>query len=376
MIVAITIISLLYLSIIIWIIIGLRRLKSFIPIQIENTSKTKFSIIIPFRNEEIRLPLLIQSLQKLSYDYAFFELLLIDDQSNDQSVSIIEDLLQKSELDFRVLDNIRYSNSPKKDAISLAIKKAKYPWVVSTDADCIVSKDWLKILDAFIQKCSPKMVCLPVAFEKDTSLVKQFQFFDGLSLQAVTMAGFGNKQPLLCNGANLAYSKALFEELNGYEGNNQYASGDDIFLMEKVRRKYPDKIKFLGSIKTLVTTQSEDNLSEVIQQRIRWASKTKHTNNLFTKILGIVTVIVNMAFALGIFSYFLFPLDFMCFLIFMSFKILLDSLVLSRSACFFKERLNPFMVFLAQLLYPIVLIRVITGSIFGTYKWKGRAFQK
>jgi hypothetical protein len=37
----------------------------------------------------------------------------------------------------------------------------------------------------------------------------------------------------MCNGANLAYKKSLFQELNGFQGNDTIASGDDVFLQKR-----------------------------------------------------------------------------------------------------------------------------------------------
>ena len=65
------------------------------------------------------------------------------------------------------------------------------------------------------------------------SFLENFQLLDFLSLQAATLGGFGIKKPFLCNGANLAYKKTVFTKLNGFQGNENIASGDDIFLFEK-----------------------------------------------------------------------------------------------------------------------------------------------
>ena len=213
-----------------WIFYGIKRLPFFFPKN--KAQKTSFSIIIPFRNEEKHLPLLLKTLLNVQYDVTKFEILFIDDDSSDTSVEIIHTFLKDTPIHFEILSNKRYSNSPKKDAITLAAKQAQHPWIVTTDADCKIPEKWLVLLDAFIQKEHPKMVCMPVFLERDDSFLKQYQFFDVLSLQATTMGGFGNNIPLLCNGANLAYKKNAFFEVAGFIDNDKHASGDDIFLME------------------------------------------------------------------------------------------------------------------------------------------------
>lgn len=357
-----------------WIAFGMQKLHFFKATK--TPLKTSFSVIIPFRNEAKNLPFLIESFLKLSYNKEQLELLFVDDESEDASVLVIENALKNSGMDYTILTNKRYSNSPKKDAISLAVKKSKYPWIVTTDADCKVPEGWLTLLDAFIQKKDPKMVCMPVLFEKDASLVKQFQFFDGLSLQVVSMAGFGNRKPLLSNGANLAYKKNVFFDVAGYIDNDQYTSGDDIFLMEKIRRLYPKKIKYLKNASATVTTQCVDNWKEVLQQRIRWASKTKYQKNTAVEILGSIILLSNITFLVCILGFFLFPLKAAIFLYFILLKIVLDSIIVWMSAKFFKLKLNVLFLVLSLLLYPFILIWVIAGSFFGDYQWKGRTFKK
>ena len=52
---------------------------------IESTSpKTTFSIVVPFRNEAENLPLLLNSIEKLNYPTELFEVILVDDESQDK----------------------------------------------------------------------------------------------------------------------------------------------------------------------------------------------------------------------------------------------------------------------------------------------------
>lgn len=113
---------------------------------------THFTVIVPFRNEEENLPDLIKSLENLNYSKYHFEVIFVDDDSIDNSVELSLRLLSCSQLDFQIISNDRISNSPKKDAITTAINKAKYNWVVTTDADCEVQKTWLDICNSFINQ--------------------------------------------------------------------------------------------------------------------------------------------------------------------------------------------------------------------------------
>ncbi|MEZ4858404.1 MAG: glycosyltransferase [Flavobacteriaceae bacterium] len=374
MIIGLGIVFFLYLLAIIWMLLGIQNLSFFKPK--ETPLKTTFSIVIPFRNEEKQLPLLIRSIQHLNYDPNKFEILFVDDASEDRSVSIIKDVLKDTLLTFKIISNKRYSNAPKKDAISLAVKKATNAWIITTDADCQVPPDWLLLLDAYITQYNPEMVCMPVLFEEADSLLAQFQFLDGLSLQATTKAGFGHGLPLLCNGANLAYKRTLFFEVAGYVDNDQYASGDDVFLMEKIKVLYPKKIHYLKTPKATVITQSVKSWREVIQQRIRWASKTKYQKNKAVTVLGSTVLLANMGFIASVVLCFIYPLYGSTFLGFILFKIVVDALFLHKEVQFFNKKIQLFLTVINAFIYPFIMVWVAANSIRGNYNWKGRSFKK
>ena len=81
-------ISILYAVLMLLLIIGMYRLPYFKPISTSNTHF--FSVIVPFRNEAENLMSLLHSFQKLNYPLHQFEIILVDDFSNDESVCIIE----------------------------------------------------------------------------------------------------------------------------------------------------------------------------------------------------------------------------------------------------------------------------------------------
>lgn len=253
-------ITILYLMLIASFVIGFDRVRAF---KIDDTdAKTTFSVIIPFKNEAENLSALLQSLSQLNYPDNLYEVILVNDESDDESSKIIEKFIQKrsfdvvhaersrsSQGDIKIIQNNRITNSPKKDAINTAISKAKFDWIVTTDADCIVQKYWLDSFDSFIQKNETNFIVAPVSYHSIDTFLKRFQALDFLSLMGSTIGGFGINKPFLCNGANLAYSKDFFNELNGFEGNTNIASGDDIFLLEK-GNKTATKVGSLFKVRT------------------------------------------------------------------------------------------------------------------------------
>ena len=139
------------------------------------SEKTKFSIIVPFRNEAENLTDLIQSIEKLNYPKHLFEVVFVDDDSEDGSLNLIKKYFEtisvknKNGFDFAqpdisTISNERKTNSPKKDAITSAINQAKYEWIITTDADCILPKYWLDSFDQFVQKSHTKCIVAPVTY--------------------------------------------------------------------------------------------------------------------------------------------------------------------------------------------------------------------
>lgn len=336
---------------------------------------TQFSVVIPFRNEVENLPNLLKSLEKLNYPSEMFEIIFVNDASEDTSEALISTAIQSSIFSLKLIQNKRTSNSPKKDAISEAIKNSKFQWVVTTDADCELPRNWLKTLDTFIQNNNPVMICGPVIYKSAGSFIENFQQLDGLSLQAVTIGSFGLKKPMLSNGANLAYSKDAFLKVEGFSGNDHIASGDDIFLLEKMKNAFPKQVQFLKSKEAIVSTKPQNSWKNIISQRIRWASKTSKQKNIASLLLGFLVLLTNISIlALPIFMVFD-PENLIVYVSLLLFKIITDYLLLRQTAIFFNEKVV-FWKFLWQpFLYAIIVLIVAFWSIRGNYTWKGRTFK-
>ncbi|WP_428224246.1 glycosyltransferase family 2 protein [Flavobacterium sp.] len=350
-----------YILNILWLCIGFSKVKNFR--RKKTTPKTSFSIIVPFRNEAKNLPLLLDSLQKIDYPKELFEIILVDDASEDNYESQIENN------DFVLIKNNRKTNSPKKDAIQTAISQAKKEWILTTDADCVVPKNWLKTFDAYIHEHSVKMVASGVMYEEQTTVLHTFQNLDLLSLQGTTMGSFGNGQAFMCNGANFCYQKKFFKKLNGFEGNDTIASGDDVFLLQKAISCDKNAVAFLKNNEATVVTQTEATWSKLFQQRVRWASKTANYKGFYSKQLALFVFATNALLLLLLLSG-----SFSIFLKLFALKFLTDYLLFRSTAFYFKKPLR--LLFLSGLIYLFFSVSVAVYALFGTYEWKGRRFSK
>ncbi|UAB76134.1 glycosyltransferase [Mesoflavibacter sp. SCSIO 43206] len=339
-------------------------------------AKTTFTVVIPFRNEAENLPTLLKSISTLNYQNSLFEIILVNDDSEDLSKDIVTKFISTSALDITLIENERQSNSPKKDAISSAIKISKYDWIITTDADCVLPKYWLDNFDTFIQQNDAKMVVGPVTYHQVNGFLKHFQLLDFLSLTGSTIAGFGIGKPFLCNGANLAYKASFFNSMNGFEGNDTIASGDDIFLMEKALKTDVNSVRYLKSTHAIVQTIPQPDFKSLLSQRIRWANKTSNYNNNFAKLVGLMVLLANSVIVISFVLMVLGLFQFKTFTYLFLLKLLIDFLLIYKASVFFSKEQALKYYLPSSLLYPFFSVYVAVVGSFSSYKWKDRRFKK
>lgn len=366
-----------YTVLLVWLVFGFFNCKEITITNNSHLPTIKFSVIIPFRNEAENLPSLLLSLSKIHYLSGYFEILFINDASEDASEEIIRTFFEKYlSIDFQILENKRTSGSPKKDAITTAIAIAKNEWILTTDADCIVPSFWLQTLDIFIQKTNPKMVAGPVLLTSNkVHLLSAYQVLESISLAGVTIGSFGRNHPIMCNGANLAYQKDAFYQVKGFDGNKHIASGDDLFLLEKMKKKFPDAIGFIKSKEAIVTTKTESTWSAAINQRVRWAAKSVGYKSGFSKFVGILVLGINLAIVVAFFSLF-FVENWWLIICLMLLKFFIDELFIFQINRFFQREIPWTYFWLMAFLYPFLTLFISWKALFGTYIWKGRTFKK
>ena len=377
MIFALGIITLLYAVVLLFLLYGFYQ----IPVRNATTEvpKMSFSIVIPFRDEADNLPPLLESLANLNYPRALFEVLLVNDASKDASEEICKGFKEAHpDINLKILNNIRRSDSPKKDALRTAINTSEKEFIITTDADCILPEHWLHEFSSTIDKTGAKLIAgpvKPVPHEgSKMAFLDLFQELDAFSLQAATIGGFGGKIPFLCNGANLCYSKEAFQAINGFAGNDHIASGDDIFLMEKFQKKGL-KISFLKSKKAVVKTYPQPNIEALLQQRLRWAAKTSATGNL-GKLMGLSVLTMNLGLVLSIFPVLTGQLSSEVFFLMFLVKFNIDFSLIYAGAHFFGRESILKNYFWCSVIYPFLSSYIGIASFFGGYSWKGRYFKK
>ena len=340
----------------------------------ESAPVTFISVIIPARNEEVNIEACLTSVTNQSYLKALFEVIVVDDFSTDRTAAIIKSFSAKNVSLISLKDYAQDGklNSYKKRAIEIAISKAKGDLIVTTDADCIVPYNWLYTIAGFYEKYKPAFIAAPVSYFGENNFLKIFQSLDFMTLQGITGAAVSKKFHNMCNGANLAYEKKSFSEVDGFAGIDNIASGDDMLLMHKIYNRYPERVLFLKSADAIVHTKPAETLGNFLNQRIRWSSKAdKYSDKKITAVLVLVYFFNIWILFLAIASFFSFS-SFKTFLLLLLSKTIIELFFLYPVARFFKKEKMLFWFPVAQPFH--VLYTVIAGWLgkFGSYKWKER----
>jgi len=345
---------------------GWWELKTYSQTALEPS--TKISVIIPARNEEENIGKLLLSLEKQTYPSHLFEVIVVDDHSTDNTAAVVSGYSFVKLIRLEV-DNI---NSYKKKAIETGIAAASGDLIVTTDADCIVPGNWLKTISSFKEKTNAVFIAAPVVLENESNLLQTFQTLDFLVLQGITAASVQKRFHNMCNGANLAYEREAFFEVNGFTGIDHIASGDDMLLMQKIAERFPGKVSYLLSKDVIVTTRAAKTWKEFFSQRIRWASKATDYNDIKIFSTLFLVYFFNCALLALFITGFWFPSLWLGLISILILKTIIELTFIYPVAKFYsKQNLIKWFPFFQPL---HIVYTVIAGwlGVFGSFEWKGR----
>ena len=336
---------------------------------------TRFSVIIPARNEEAVITHCLKRILEQNYPADLFQIIVVNDHSTDATADRVL-AIAKTNSNVQLIQLADYVdaniNAYKKRAIEIAVAESNGDWIVTTDADCIAPKNWLLQFDHFIQQKNPVFIAAPVMFSLTPSWLGLFQVLDFMSLQGITAAAVAAGSHTMCNGANLAYKKEAFERVGKFKGIDHIASGDDMLLMYKIKQHYPHQLGFIYSSNMIVQTAPMTTWKEFLNQRIRWASKANsYSDKTILPVLVLVycfNVLLLIALLTGIFIQGLYP--WVCYSLML--KTIVEFIFMIPVARFFGLTNT---LFFFPLMQPFhIVYTVIAGWLgkFGTYQWKGR----
>jgi len=330
---------------------------------------TTVTLIIPFRDEKNHLSDLVMDLSQQSYPEDLFEVIFVNDHSRDGSETMLNDLISENTR-FLCLD-LPDNRQGKKEALLHAVQHAKSEWIIQTDADCRLGPDYIASHMAFLETHPSDMVAGLVTTSNGTgSFLESVERLDLLSMVGTGAGSFHFGRPLMCNGANLAYSKELFLETRQFEP-AKIASGDDMFLMIGAR-KLGKSLSYNANFASMVYTVPVSGSGELIRQRIRWGSKTVHYKMIDIQILALLVVLVNMGILVLVF-FSLFASGYWPWLLgVFVIKTAADYYLLFRITGYTGQRRSLRAFLPVTLVYYLYQLVIVTGSLFSRSGWKGR----
>lgn len=330
----------------------------------EIQSLEKVTAIVVVRNEAENIKTLISSLS--SQTYANLEIIIVDDSSDDNTLSIIEEFKPKN-LKVLTLSAEERGNSPKKAGVEKAIRLSEGSIIFSTDGDCNLPPRILETYVEYFNDPKTHFISGPVVFKKENAILNKIQTVEFSSLVGSAAVAIFLKNPIMSSASNMAYRKNTFLEVNGFDGNTNLASGDDEFLMNKIHQRHKNSINFAKNKDCVVETMASHSLNEFYQQRKRWAGKWSSSISWASKIVAVFIFLVN---AYSIYYLLNGTWDVLLF------RFLMEFLFLTFVLTFLNRKDAIVYIPLTQLLYPFYVVFFGLISIFPRkYKWKGRELQ-
>jgi poly-beta-1,6-N-acetyl-D-glucosamine synthase len=326
------------------------------------------SLIIPFRNEAEHLPALIEDLAVQFYPAHMWELIFVDDHSEDDSASIIASAIADTPgFSYQRLSS---GKSGKKAALYEGIQEAKHNWIMQVDADCRVGPGFISSHVMFLDRHPSDMVAGLVSTGKGKgSFMETFERLDMLALVGSSAGSFSLGRPMMCSGANLSYSRELYMETRSFDPEQSTASGDDMFLMIG-GRKLNRTLRYNTSREALVETGAMKDLRTLIVQRMRWGSKTGLYRMPDIQLFALLVSLTNISILLMPLWMILFPGMWAWLAGAYIAKSLADFMLLFRITGITGSRADLKMFIPVSLMYyPVFLISML-GALLGKQAWK------
>jgi cellulose synthase/poly-beta-1,6-N-acetylglucosamine synthase-like glycosyltransferase len=368
-----SIFTLWYLGVILYLLVGLTRLK-----PAGDPAGLRYSVVVAARNEEDNIGDCLVGILQQTIPASRYEVIVVNDRSTDATERIVREI-GRNHLNLSLVNVQRTppGEVPKKHAVLQGMAKAANDVIVLTDADCRVAPTWL----ASIDKC----------FSPDTGLVQGitayrrvqgmsdaffgFQAVDFLSHGIVSAAAIGAGLPLNSNANNLAFRRRAFDDVGGYGSQSNIVSGDDDLLLQRIWRSGKWKVGYMTDKRGAVETFATPTVAGVLDQRKRWGSVTVHYNPGQVILLSGIFLFycsILLSFLAGFFNPILFGACVGLLAVKVGGELLL---MMPGTRIFGRTELRAHIVPSSLIQLPLVLYAVLFG-VFGRFNWKGREFER
>ena len=263
------------------------------------------SVVVCARNEEHSIRRCLESLVRLDYPHDKMEILLVDDESEDSTRSILDDYAARYAF-FKVLST---GGEPcdlpaKQRPLNLGIRQSSGEIVLVTDADCAVKPGWIKGHVAAYDNEKIGIVGGITSVSTDSgSLFSRIQNFDQVSKLAIAMGCTGLGFPLTIMGNNMSFKRDAYTECGGYDTIGP-SIVEDVDLMYAITRNTEYRLGWIFDENGEVSSEPLKNYRTFVEQRRRMLNVIKKTPFICKLFIGIEILMAYLfLFSLTVFMY-------------------------------------------------------------------------
>lgn len=349
-----------YILMVILFTIGWLKTPTFKPNKsIENPL---VSLVVCCKNEAQNLPYLLQSIEQQTARK--FEVIFANDHSTDETPEILTNFCAKNP-HAKIIHTTKHG---KKNALREAILYANGSIIACTDGDCVLTPNHIQTIANYFAQHNPDLLLGGVKMNYNHTLFQQLQALEFASLIASAAGACGVGSPVMSNGANIAFTKEIWEKYN-HELHDEELSGDDMFLMMAVK-KSDGHIAFIKNSETVVETNPQTTLNGFLNQRKRWTSKTKSYTDWQTIVVAIVVFMVALLFLILFMGGFWQKSLFYTLAITFAAKWMVDTVFLSTFLPFSNQRRLILHTLVLSVIYPVYIGFSAIAGLLGKFSWK------
>ncbi|MBK7966784.1 MAG: glycosyltransferase [Bacteroidetes bacterium] len=364
----IVLINTMYVLLLLWYRHHWLRAGFILPDKLKEDELPRVSVIVPVRNETENLNLFLEQISMQNFPVEMVEWIFVDDQSDDGSLQILNGY-SKSKI--TVLSLSPSEGKGKKFALKKGIENAKGIWMLTTDADCSIDKNWIRTLVEYGEFRNADMVCGTVQVKANNNFLHNFQAMETGILQLSGVGSLSAGYPLLNTGASLAFKKEAWKLVQGYSAHVHIASGDDTFLMLSMHQQKELKVIACPNVQANVSTHPVNSWRQILNQRLRWNGKVKHYPIGYIHAVGAIVFLSAFSFV------YLFICGWMgasleTLMIIFSIRFITEYMLLTEWQNFIGKKFSVIHIFLMSIIYPLFTVFSMVFRPFVKSDWKGR----
>ena len=216
------------------------------------------------------------------------------------------------------------------------------------------------------------MLVMPVQFAAPKRGWQRLLALEFTSLVASGMSSLNWGLPLMANGANLAFRRDAWLEVNGYQSHAHIPSGDDLFLMFALHKSAPGSVRSVFDPSAIVYTDPPATFRAFIHQRIRWASKTPAYNHPWPMGVAVIVLGWNVVALVALTGACWWPHLWAVLALCTAAKLAVDGAFLYLATEFFHQRKLLAWLPLLALMYPFYIVGIGLAALLVRPRWKGR----